>query len=139
LQVAEDSSGAAASTGGWSGWCEEEKLRRRQASDRRSDHVGRKGQARRSDSLGEETTQRPWQADSFDGGEMVENGMLLPRPGKRRKGVQRCADAPAARRRGAVGVDRTRARRAAMSAWARVARWRVGWLQAGCFGPAQNE
>jgi hypothetical protein len=61
LQVAEDSSGAAASTGGWSGWREEEKLQRHQASARWSDHGDRSGQARRSDSRGEETTQRPWQ------------------------------------------------------------------------------
>jgi hypothetical protein len=44
-----------------------------------------------------------------------------------------------ARRRGVGGMDRTCARRAAVSAWARVVWWRVGWLQVGCFGPAQNE
>jgi hypothetical protein len=107
---------------------------------------------------------------SFNGGEMVEeNGMLLPRPGKRRKGGEGLDDAAtgeglevvvlhgATSAGGGVrasGAVQTRQQRGAgeqaawtgrardtlpVSAWARVATRRVGWLQAGCFGPAQNE
>jgi hypothetical protein len=73
-----------------------------------------------------------------------ENGMLLARPGKKRKGEKALMmrqqgrgsrwlrgatsagggvrASKAARRRGAAGVDRMHERRAAVSAWARVAR-----------------